>query len=113
MGRIIYWAIIRTAIVIPALWIMMGYVHFQFLWFVVFLSIYVIILHPAIVQYRKFELDNKEIIESTLCSSCKSFDKSAVLCMKYDQHPTLENLPCEGVDWEPISSINYEEEKQN
>jgi len=29
------------------------------------------------------------------------FDKSAVLCMKHDTHPTQEFLPCEGLDWEP------------
>ena len=113
MGRIIYWAIVRTAIVIPALWIMMSYIHFQFWWFVAALVIYTIILHPAIIQFGKFEKDNKEIIESTLCSSCKNFDKSAVLCIKYDQHPTLENLPCEGTAWEPISSFDYEKEKHN
>jgi hypothetical protein len=113
MGRIIYWAIIRTAVLIPALWVAMGYFQFQYWWFVAAAAVYLIIIYPAILQYRKFEKDNKEIIESTLCSTCKSFDRSAVLCMKYDQHPTLFNLPCEGTDWEPISNLDYEEEKHN
>jgi hypothetical protein len=113
MGRIIYWAIVRTAVVIPALWILMSYVQFQYWWFVGALIIYLIIIYPAIVQHKKFEEDNKEIIESTLCSTCKSFDKSAVLCMRYDQHPTLYNLPCEGTDWEPIGNLDYEEEKRS
>ena len=65
------------------------------------MSIYGIIIHPTIIHYKLFEEKNKEIIESTLCSSCKHFDKTAVLCMKYDKHPSLEFLPCEGVDWEP------------
>jgi glucan phosphoethanolaminetransferase (alkaline phosphatase superfamily) len=113
MGRIVYWTIIRAAITIPVIWILMSYIYFQFWWVVLFLTFYLVILHPAIMQYKKFEEDNREIIESTLCSSCKSFDKSAVLCIKYDQHPTLENLPCEGTDWEPVSKYDYEEEKQN
>ena len=113
MGRVVYWTIIRTAVTIPSLWILMNNVHFQYWWFVIFLTVYLVILHPAIMQYKKFEKDNKDIIESTLCSSCKNFDKSAVLCIKYDQHPTLENLPCEGTDWEPVSKLDYEEEKQN
>ena len=79
MGRIIYWAIIRTAVLIPALWIGMGYFHFEYWWFLAAVAVYLVILYPAIVQYKKFEKDNKEIIESTLCSTCKSFDKSAVL----------------------------------
>jgi len=43
---------------------------------------------------------NKEIIENTLCSSCKHFDESAVLCMKYDKHITKDEIPCGGIHWE-------------
>jgi len=61
----------------------------------------VLIVHPAMVSYRWFEERNKKVIESTLCSSCKHFDQSAVLCIKYDKHPTENYVPCDGVDWEP------------
>jgi hypothetical protein len=64
------------------------------------MSIYGIIIHPAIVQYNQFKEDNKEIINNTLCSSCRHFDETAVICMKHDKHPTVDSLPCEGLDWE-------------
>jgi hypothetical protein len=73
----------------------------QLWWMVSTAAIYVLIIHPAMVSYRWFEELNKKVIESTLCSSCKHFDRSAVLCIKYDKHPTENYVPCDGVDWEP------------
>ena len=101
MGEIVFWTIVRIVLVIPIIWVLSSYLDFQFWWIVSMLSIYGVIVHPAIIHYRLFEEKNKEIIESTLCSSCHHFDKSAVLCMKHDKHPTKESLPCEGMDWEP------------
>ena len=91
----------RTAITIPLVWLLQGYLDFQFWWVLSLFAIYGVIVHPAIIHYRLFEEKNKDIIESTLCSTCFHFDKSAVLCMKHDAHPTQEILPCEGLDWEP------------
>jgi hypothetical protein len=101
MGAIVFWTIIRTAVLIPIIWILQSYIDFQFWWVLNILSIYAVIIHPAIIHYNLFIEKNKDIIESTLCSTCKHFDKTAVLCMKYDKHPSLEFLPCEGLDWEP------------
>lgn len=97
----------RTAIVIPVVWILQGYIDFQYWWIIGLTAIYGLIIHPAIIHYKLFEKKNKDIIESTLCSTCRHFDGSAVLCMKYDKHPTKEFLPCGGVDWEP-KSINID-----
>jgi hypothetical protein len=82
-------------------WLLQGYLDFQIWWMLTLFSIYGIIIHPAIIHYKLFEEKNKEIIESTLCTTCQHFDKSAVLCMKHDRHPTKDVLPCEGVDWSP------------
>jgi hypothetical protein len=106
MGEIIYWTLIRTAIAIPIIWGLKGYIDLQLWWLVGIMAIYGIIIHPAIIHYKLFEEKNKEIVESTLCSTCKHFDKSAVLCMKYDKHPTKEYLPCGGNDWEP-NNLEY------
>ena len=104
MGDIVFWGLIRMALVIPLIWALSGYFYTEFWWFLVFIAIYGIVVHPAVVKYKAFEQANKEIIELTLCSSCRHFDKTAVLCMKYDQHPTKENLPCEGEAWEPLEN---------
>ena len=103
MGEIVFWTILRTAVTIAGIWILRSYIDFQLWWIMSFMAIYGIIIHPAVIHYKLFEEKNKEIIESTLCSACKHFDKTAVICMKYDKHPTMEFLPCQGLDWEPIS----------
>ena len=101
MGEVVFWTIIRAAITIAGLWILKAQIDFQ-LWLLISLAaVYVLIIHPAMVSYRWFEEHNKKVIESTLCSSCKHFDPSAVLCTKYDKHPTENYVPCDGVDWEP------------
>lgn len=101
MGEVVFWTIIRAAVTIPGLWILKSQIDFQ-LWLIISVAaIYVLIIHPTMVSLRWFEEHNKKVIESTLCSSCKHFDRSAVLCIKYDKHPTENYVPCEGIDWEP------------
>ncbi|AFN74542.1 hypothetical protein MROS_1305 [Melioribacter roseus P3M-2] len=107
MGGIIFWAIVRTAVLIPALWLLYGMMEYRYWWWLGIISIYGIIIYPATIQYRMFREKNQKIIEDTLCSSCRYFDESAVLCTKYDEHPTLEYLPCNGIDWE-LKEISYE-----
>jgi hypothetical protein len=101
VGEIVFGTIIRIALVIPIIWFSKEFIDFQFWWIVSMMIIYGVIIHPAVIHYRLFEEKNKDIIESTLCTSCKHFDKSAVLCIKYDKHPALDYLSCEGNDWEP------------
>lgn len=110
MGEIVFWGIIRAAVVIPLVWVLQGYMDYQLWWPVAFTCIYGIILHPAMVQYRHFLEKNKPVLEGTLCSSCRHFDKSAVLCLKHDEHPTRQYLPCDGIDWEPASFGDVDEE---
>lgn len=110
MGAIVFWTLVRAAVLIPALFVLFEYIDYKFWWVIGIMSIYGIIIHPAIIQYNLFIERNKEIINNTLCSSCKHFDKSAVLCMKHDKHPTINNLPCEGIDWE-LKEYLYEQKK--
>jgi glucan phosphoethanolaminetransferase (alkaline phosphatase superfamily) len=101
MGEIIFWTIIRTALLIVILWVSKDVWGEKYFWIIVSLSFYLFVISPVIVFYRKFIEKNKEVLESSLCSSCKHFDESAVLCMKYDKHPTKNFIPCEGSSWEP------------
>ena len=101
MGDIIFWAILRTAIVIPAVWILKSYIDEQLWWIVTIAAIYGIIIHPIVLGVKRFEAKSKDILESTICSNCKHFDPSAVLCMKHDKHPTKDYIPCDGIHWEP------------
>ena len=104
MGEIVFWTIIRIAVVIPLLWVLEAYISHQIWWLISIATIYAAILHPAVIHYRFFKSINKEVLESTLCSTCTHFDETAVLCMLHDKHPSKIFLPCEGLDWEPRSS---------
>jgi hypothetical protein len=103
MGDIVLWTLLRLAIAIPLLWVLLGQMNYSLWWLALVLVSYGFIINPAVKAYRKFEEKNKHLFEGTLCSSCKHFEKSAVLCCKYDQHPTDDFIPCEGQDWEPTS----------
>lgn len=101
MGHIVFWGLVRIAILIPALWFLLEYMEYKYWWTVGIMSVYVIVIHPAILQYKIFYEKNKRVILETLCSNCKHFDETAVLCMKHDEHPTEHYVPCDGIDWQP------------
>ncbi|MBK7104705.1 MAG: hypothetical protein IPH62_05425 [Ignavibacteriae bacterium] len=101
MGAIIYWGIIRTAILLPFLWLVLDFIEYKFWWAIVSISIYGVIIHPAVIQFNIFKEKNEKIITNTLCSSCKHFDETAILCLKLDEHPTEDEIPCGGSAWEP------------
>ncbi len=103
MGELIFWTIIRVAILLPLVWLLKGYLDYQLWWGISIVAFYGVIIHPALVHYRLFNERNREIIEDTLCSSCEYFDKSAILCLKHDEHPTIDFVPCDGIDWLPKS----------
>ena len=108
MGEVVFWTIVRTAIVLPLIWVLKSYLGYELWWTVSLVVVYGVIIHPALIHLRLFDERNKEIMEDTLCSSCEHFDKSAVLCIKHDSHPTKDYVPCDGVDWMPKPSDKNE-----
>ncbi len=101
MGEIVFWTLVRIAVILPLLWISKSYFD-PIYWFTIgLLAIVFFIFYPTYLAYKNFIEKNKTIVSETLCSSCKHFDESAVLCIKYDKHPTENYVPCEGTDWEP------------
>jgi hypothetical protein len=101
VGEIIYKTLIRLGIFLLVLWFFKNYFDEKYFLIISLLVIYFFIFHPAYLAYKKFTEESKNILTGTLCSSCKHFDESAILCTKYDKHPTENYLPCEGNDWEP------------
>ncbi len=100
MGGIVYWGLLRTAVVIVLLWFSYDYFDYNFFWIIFSLVVYLIIIHPIVSEYKNFIKKNKNVITNSLCSQCKHFNETAVLCMKYDEHPTDDFTPCDGIDWE-------------
>lgn len=101
MGEIIYKTILRLAVTILAVWFSKDFFDEKFFWIISILAIFFFVFHPAYSSYKKFIDENKNIITNTLCSTCKHFNPTAIICMKYDKHPTENFIPCEGTDWEP------------
>ncbi len=101
MGSIIYWTLIRLALLIPLIWYFLDIIDYKFWWIISSTAFYLIIIHPAIIQYKKFKEFEIDPLKDTICVQCKHFDSTAALCMKYDEHPEPDNIPCKGIHWEP------------
>ncbi len=101
MGSIVYWTLIRLAVLIPVTWYLLDTIDYKFWWIISVTLFYLAIVHPAVIQYKKFK-EEADPLKDTICNQCKHFDQTAALCMKYDEHPTPENIPCDGIHWEPI-----------
>lgn len=101
MGEIIYKTLLRFGLLILLLWFFKDRFDEKYFWILSILAMYLFAFHPAYLSYKKFQDRNQVIITSTLCSTCKHFDETAVLCTKYDKHPTEHYIPCEGNAWEP------------
>jgi hypothetical protein len=101
MGDIVYKTLIRIGISILLLWFFKDHFDEKYFWIISVLAIYFFTVHPAYLSYKKFTETNQKVLAGTLCSQCKHFDQTAVICLKYDKHPTENFIPCEGNDWEP------------
>ena len=108
IGSIVSWAIFRTAIVITLSLILYHYVRwvdYTLWWGITAISLYAAVIHPMQIQYRLFKEETRQVLTGTLCSSCKYFEETGVLCSKLDEHVTEEYIPCGGELWEPRSPI--------
>lgn len=101
MGDIVYKSLLRLGLVLIVLWFTKDYFDEKFFWIISILTIYLFVVYPMIMAYRRFIEDNRNIVTNTLCATCKQFDKTAILCLKYDKHPNENFIPCDGRDWEP------------
>ena len=107
MGSIVTWAIIRAAIVIVISFVLLEYVpwiEYGVRWMISMAALFAVVLYPAQIQYRLYKEGTKNIVAHSLCSSCKHFEETAVMCLVLDEHVTESYLPCEGLRWEPVSA---------
>ncbi len=73
-------------------------------WIFVFL-IWGLAVYPGWKQYQVYSERIKKVQEETMCGSCKHFDMQSQLCKIYDEHISINYLPCEGESWEAGESI--------
>jgi hypothetical protein len=101
-GSIVWGILLRTFILVISSFILFETVVWtRSYWWFVFFIIWYGAAYPGWRQFQDFNENIEKVEESTLCGSCKHFDKTSQLCKIYDEHITEDYLPCEGVDWEP------------
>jgi hypothetical protein len=108
IGSIVSWAIFRAALIIFAALVIFEYVYevnYFIWWSVTLVCLYAFVLHPIQVQYRLYKMETDNVMQGTLCSSCKHFEPTGVLCSVLDEHVTENYIPCEGLQWEPRSGV--------
>lgn len=100
-GSIVWGVILRTAIVFIISFLLLSNFEYRQYWWIVLFLLWFVAAYPGWRQYQKFQQRIKNVGESTLCGSCKHFDKTGQLCKIFDEHITKEHIPCEGLNWEP------------
>ena len=106
VGSIVGWTIFRAASYMVVSLFLYDYLRFSnpsLWWMLTFALFYPVVIHPAQVQYRIYKEETLNVMTGTLCSSCKFFESTGVMCSKLDEHVTEEYIPCEGESWEPKS----------
>ncbi len=104
LGSIISWAIFRAAAVIFGCWLLgelAPWLNYGVWWGITLVSLYAIVLHPMTVQYNIYKQETARVMSGTLCSTCRYFESTGVMCSKLDEHVTEDVVPCEGELWEP------------
>ncbi len=103
LGSIIWGILLRTGLIIGAVMLIeiLFFKRINVNWYIVFFLMWVFVAFPAYRQYRKFDERIDDLEESTLCGSCRYFIKDSQLCRLYDEHISIDFIPCEGESWEP------------
>ncbi|MDH7516442.1 MAG: hypothetical protein QHI48_11285 [Bacteroidota bacterium] len=113
IGSIVAWALFRLALVLTAALLVYEYVRwidYSLWWALTAVSLIVFVVYPIQVQYRIYREETRNVFTGTLCSTCRYFEKTGVLCLKLDEHVTEDYIPCEGELWEPAPVMPGEEE---
>jgi hypothetical protein len=107
VGSIVSWTLLRAVIYVLAAIFAFDYfrwVDYSLWWTVCVALFYAFVIYPMQVQYNHFRDETKSIVSGTLCSTCRHFEQTGILCLKLDEHVTDTYIPCDGQLWEPASS---------
>ena len=102
MGALIYWGIVRFALVIVVFWFWHDRIsNYSDWWSTFFVALVAVVIFPFQLQYRKHMEQVEETNKDSLCASCKHYAKDSMLCTALDEHVTLDYVPCGGAAWDP------------
>jgi len=101
MGKIVTETLLRLIVVLTAVYFIRTAFPDDKFWLILAITAVIggVVL-PAYNSYTSFYKSNREIIENSICSKCRHFDESAVLCKKYESHPRPDFIPCDGKEFE-------------
>lgn len=101
MGSIVWGLILRSSILVFLSFLLVNNLEYRRYWFVALFLIWFLALFPGWRQFQIYQKRIKKFSDETLCGSCKHFEETGQLCRILDEHPTQNNIPCEGMSWEP------------
>ena len=105
MGEIIYWGLIRFAVILVGAWVLYSYVpNYSDWWTMFFVAVSVVVIYPAQLAWRKHTESIRNANRNGLCATCTHFRASEALCAKLDEHVQIDYTPCGGEAWEPVSN---------
>lgn len=103
VGAIIYWALVRFAIVMLAAWVLFAYIpNYSDWWTMFFVSVTLIVVYPAQLAYRKHLAAVRRAEQNGLCATCRHYAREEMLCTRLDEHVRKDYTPCDGEGWEPL-----------
>ncbi len=100
-GSIVWGILLRTLLIIVLTLFLTDYFDIRQYWWFSLFAFWGFAAFPAYKQIQAFSERIDDFEESTLCGQCKHFDKSGQRCSIYDEHVSVNYIPCEGLDWEP------------
>ena len=110
VGSIVWGVILRASIVVLLSFFFIQFYRFYGYWWVALFIFWFGAVYPGWKQYQTYQIKIKKIEESTLCGTCVHFESSGQLCKIYDEHISSDYIPCDGLDWQPRT---FEDEDQN
>jgi hypothetical protein len=108
VGTIVFRALVKLLILMLVSWFVLETYKLQYYWFVPLALVYFLVVLPAYNQYQHFHAQSKRDVSDTICSKCKHFDGTGVLCTLYDEHVSKHYIPCDGDSWEAKTSWERE-----
>ena len=101
MGEIIYWGLLRFALVLVGAWLLYSLVpEYNDWWMMFFIAVATIVIYPAQLAWRKHASSIRRANQNPLCATCRHLATREALCKVTDEHVRQDYTPCEGQAWE-------------
>jgi hypothetical protein len=102
VGEIIYWGLVRFALVLIAAWLLYSDVpNYGEWWMFFFVAVTIVVIYPAQLAFRKHTQRIQRASENALCATCRYLAPDEALCTKLDEHVRSDYTPCDGEGWDP------------